>query len=111
MSFTVRRTFGILLASLLGIVGMSLISAQPANAGTVTGYGYQLTRAETNQIANLSMWNAVSGVSSSKYIPFSKQLMQLHAIDWVLTARAARSMGKCLGINWVGNGYWVGCAP
>lgn len=72
-------------------------------------YGYRLNRAETNQIANLSLWSAVSGVSGSRLIPYSGAIMRLYAVNWVLTARNARSIGQCLAISYAGTGLIVGC--
>lgn len=77
--------------------------------GNWAWYGYRLNWSETNQIANLSLWNAVSGVSGSRLIPYSGAIMRLYAVNWVLTARNARAMGQCLAISYAGTGLIVGC--
>ncbi len=83
------------------------ITARPA--GNWTWYGYRLNRAETNQIANLSLWSAASGAQGSGLIPYSRAIMAVYSINWVLTARNARSMGRCLAISYAGVGLIVGC--
>jgi hypothetical protein len=80
-----------------------------AAAGNWAWYGYRLNRAETNQIANVSLWSAVSGVKGSGLIPYSTAIMAVYSINWVLTARNARSMGQCLAISYAGTGLIVGC--
>jgi hypothetical protein len=90
-----------------GTAGMDLGNAQLI--GNWAWYGYRLNRSETNQIANLSLWNAVSGVSRSELIPYSGAIMRLYAVNWILTARNARSMGQCLAISYAGTGLIVGC--
>lgn len=77
--------------------------------GSWRWYGYRLSWSETNQIANLSLWNASSGVSGTGLIPYSSAIMRLYAVNWVLTARNARSMGQCLAISYAGTGLIVGC--
>ena len=83
--------------------------ASPHFAGNWGWYGYRLNRVETNQIANLSIWSAFSGVSGSSLIPYSSTLMRLYSLNWILAARNARSMGQCLAISYVGTGLIVGC--
>ena len=77
--------------------------------GNWAWYGYRLNRTETNQIANVSLWNAFWGVKGSALIPYSTAIMGTYAVNWVLTARNARSIGQCLGISYVGVGLIVGC--
>lgn len=118
-----RRAATAGLAGAIGLTGVALAAdsaaattqalASPASPQRATGgwqwYGYRLSRSETNAIANVSLWDAVRGVSSSAYIPYSAWIMRIYAVNWVLTARNARSMGQCLAISYGGTGLIVGC--
>lgn len=77
--------------------------------GNWTYYGYRLNRTETNQIANLSVWSAFGGVSSSGLIPLSSWIMRAYSVGWIYAARNARAMGQCLAISYAGVGLIVGC--
>jgi hypothetical protein len=88
---------------------VATVASKPA--GNWGWYGYRLSRADTNRIANLSFWSAVSGVKGSGLIPYSGAIMAIYSYNWVLTARNARSMGQCLAISYVGTGLIVGCGP
>lgn len=87
-------------------------SAMPGTAlpmGSWIWYGFKLNWWETNRIANLSLWNAVAGVKGVNLIPYSSTIMAIYAVNWVLTARNARSMGQCLAISYAGTGLIVRC--
>jgi hypothetical protein len=77
--------------------------------GTWTWWGYVLNRTETNTLANLSLWNAATAVKGTRLIPYSNVIVGLYAVTWVLTARNARSLGKCLAINYAGTGIIANC--
>lgn len=83
--------------------------SQAQTIGSWTYYGYKLNRSETDAIANISLWSAARGVSSSRLIPYSGPIMSIYSVNWVLTARNARSMGQCLAISYAGVGLIVGC--
>lgn len=123
-----RRTAGPITTAIAAIVlagaGVSAAAA-PASAATTgtarptaiatqassgwTWYGYRLGWTETNRIADLSLWNAAGGVRGTRLIPYSQAIMATFAINWVLTARNARSMGQCLAISYAGVGLIVHC--
>ena len=77
--------------------------------GSWSYWGYRLNRSETDAIANVSLWSAARGVSSTRLIPYSGAITALYSVNWVLTARNARSMGYCLGISYAGVGLIVRC--
>ena len=104
MKQSVRKAVAGIAITVISITGAGIASSAPASAaptkapagvarpaGNWAWYGYKLNRAETNQIANLSLWSPVSGVQGSNLIPYSKQAMQIFAFTWILTARNARS--------------------
>jgi hypothetical protein len=123
-SFSKRAVLGVActIAALTGITSTVNATQPPArvaivapvSAGVQMGnwawYGYRLNWSETNQIANISLWNAVSGVKGSGLIPYSTAIMAIYSINWILTARNARSMGSCLAISYAGTGLIVGCS-
>ena len=77
--------------------------------GSWPWWGYRFTRAETRTIASVSLWNAVSGVKGTRLVPYSAVIVGLYSYTWVMTARNAQAMGKCLGISWSGTGLIVNC--
>jgi hypothetical protein len=77
--------------------------------GNWTWYGYKLNWSETNQLANLSLWNAYGAVASSRLIPYSSHLMWAYSATWIQYARTARMMGKCVGIYYVGTPFVTSC--
>jgi hypothetical protein len=81
-------------------------------AGAWVWFGFRLTRAETNQIANIPLWNAYSAPGFIRLIGGSQaaRFSSAFAVGWVLTAYNARSLGLCLGITWIGIGQIVNCA-
>lgn len=111
------------LAGLAGLTGVVMAADQAAastsSLGSVSSpqrlndwryYGWRLSRAETNSLANVSIWSAMRGSTGSVYIPYSRAITAAFSVQWVYAARNARSMGQCLAISWVGVPLIVGCA-